>query len=110
VGERFWEITTDLKAATYLLRQDNGRRYTRKRAEQITHEWGARAKVRDCTPHRFRHTFGTRLLEQVHDLRVVQEALGHRDIKSTTVYTKVTSERLSSAIARLNWPSPGGTE
>lgn len=69
--------------------QSNGRRYTRKLASKITHEWRARAKVRDCTPHRFRHTFATRLLEQEKDFRLVQKAMGHRDIKSTTIYTKV---------------------
>ena len=38
------------------------------------------------TPHALRHWFGTRLLATTHDLRVVQETMGHRDVTSTAIY------------------------
>lgn len=61
---------------------------------------GIESKV---TPHTFRHTFATHLIEGGADLRVVQELLGHASISTTEIYTHLDREYLKS-IVKLHHP------
>ncbi len=62
---------------------------------QIVARWARRARfLRPVTPHAFRHSFASHLLDHGCDLRAVQEMLGHKSLQTTQAYTHVTLERL----------------
>lgn len=53
------------------------------------------------TPHCLRHTFVTALLRQCKDLRIVQRALGHSSITTTTIYAHLADDEMYGAIDQL---------
>jgi len=58
--------------------------------------------AKKITPHWFRHTMATLMLENGADLRSIQELLGHSSIKTTEIYTHVSSARQHSVLQQFH--------
>jgi len=72
-----------------------GRPLTRDAVYKIIRKYAEPLKLKvHVTPHVFRHTFATHLVEAGADLRAVQEMLGHADISTTQIYTHIEKQML----------------
>ncbi|HYO13083.1 MAG TPA: site-specific tyrosine recombinase/integron integrase [Thermoanaerobaculia bacterium] len=81
-------------------------RVVQKMVRRISQKAGLRPGV---TCHTLRHSFATHLLEHGTELPYIQELLGHRSIRTTLLYTRVTPRALkqvTSPLDRLDWKAP----
>lgn len=63
---------------------------------------GEKTVHRRITPHMFRHTFATMLLENNVDIRYIQELLGHSSIRTTQIYLHLSNTSIRSALIQAN--------
>ena len=85
-----------------LLLSRTGRPITRIVVWQIVTKHARRAGMHDVHPHTLRHCFATHLLAGGADLRVVQELLGHANLRTTQVYTHVDTSGLKKVIEKYH--------
>jgi integrase/recombinase XerD len=98
--------------------QYDGRRLTDEKARNCVARWGEKCGIR-VTPHRLRHTFATRLLNQGVSLEVVRKLLGHSSLQMSQHYARLydstVKDQFESAAGELegvvvrNWPMPAAT-
>jgi len=80
-----------------------GRKLSREMIFIIIKRLANKADIKkDISPHTFRHSFATHLIEGGADLRAVQEMLGHESILTTEIYTHLDQEYLKSVINRFH--------
>ena len=93
----------DKKDADILFLNRRGRRLSRVMVFIIIKELAELAEIKKkISPHTFRHSFATHLVEGGADLRAVQEMLGHESIITTEIYTHLDREYLRDAIIRFH--------
>ncbi len=81
----------------------NGGKLTRGMIFHIVKEQAAVAGIRkEISPHTFRHSFATHLVENGADLRVVQEMLGHESILTTEIYTHIDTRKWQETILKYH--------
>lgn len=102
----FAKVRSKLPASEYVFVGSKGKPLTRQRVWQLVRQYARQAGIKKkITPHTFRHSFATHLLERGADLRIVQELLGHADIATTQIYTHVSRDHLKSVHAQFH-PRP----
>jgi len=95
------EFETEICKHGVLLINDRGRPLEPQSVRRIINKYmGQLDTPLHVTPHMFRHTFATSLLEAGVDIRYIQSLLGHSSISTTQIYTHVTTQRQSELLAQ----------
>jgi integrase/recombinase XerD len=89
----------------YLFEGQNSIQYSNRSVQQIVKQSALKAGIqKKVTPHILRHSFATHLLESGTDIRLIQELLGHYQLKTTEIYTHiidVAKNKIKSPLDRL---------
>lgn len=91
-------LVTGRRSTPALFVGARGARLSRQNAWAVLRTTADRAGIAGpISPHSLRHSFATHLLAGGADVRVVQELLGHANVATTQIYTRVTADRLRDA-------------
>jgi len=86
-----------------LFRNKKGSALSVRNAQKIVSSAAKRAGIKkNVTPHKLRHCFATHLLDSGVSIRVIQELLGHSNLQTTQIYTRVSREHIRNVKSPLD--------
>jgi integrase/recombinase XerD len=87
----------------FLFESSRGGKLTGATIQAIVKNGSRKAEIKKgVSPHTLRHSFATHLLEQGIDLRIIQNLLGHSDVKTTQLYTQVSQASIKNVKSPLD--------
>lgn len=100
----YLEHELSIKKSGYFFVNHRGARYTEQSIRLMLRKYTVGANIqRHITPHMFRHSFATYLIEEEVDISCVQQILGHSSIKTTQIYIHVAA-RKQAEILKMKHP------
>ncbi|MAG16190.1 hypothetical protein CMO88_03965 [Candidatus Woesearchaeota archaeon] len=97
------EYKHDLSNNNHILTNKKGSQLTARNIQKIVARAAKKAEIRKkVSPHTLRHSFATHLLESGTDIRKIQELLGHSNLQTTQIYTRVSTEELKKVKSPLD--------
>jgi type 1 fimbriae regulatory protein FimB len=93
-------LATRKDALPWLFLSERGQPLTRQSVNYLITAAATRAGVAPVHPHMLRHSCGFALADRGHDLRLIQDYLGHRDPKHTVHYTRIAGSRFEGIWGR----------
>jgi len=86
----------------YFFESNRKKKYSNRTIEEIISKNSLGAIGRKIKPHTLRHSFATHLLESGTDIRYIQKLLGHKNLRTTQIYTHVANSDLANIKSPLD--------
>ena len=97
------ENEPEIKKSGYFFINNRGKRYTEQSIRLMLKKYTLKAGIqRKITPHMFRHSFATYLIEEGVDVSCVQQILGQSSIKTTQIYIHVAAKKQADILRELH--------
>jgi len=101
VKESLMNLTPNKEGYVFLTNRDG--KYTQRTIQKIIENAATKVGIRkSISPHTLRHSFATHLLENGMDIWYIGDLLGHSDISTTLIYTKVSNKNICNIKSPLD--------